>query len=176
MQTDGLICVWKAPSRRIAGGSAEKKRKWPHAGRSVWGHAVCPCLPCPQRGPRRTFWSAWPPRRQPQNLPPLNFYAIGWKLFNIYPPIDVYFLREGLQETFLCLTQLLREGSQTVLGLSTFLLLWCFNLTLLTSWRARSSSKGWWVNLESSVCVCVIIFHHIDRPDWFVNPLRKVST
>lgn len=25
MQTDGLICVWKAPSRQIAGGSAEKK-------------------------------------------------------------------------------------------------------------------------------------------------------
>lgn len=25
MQTDGLICVWKAPLRRIAGGSAEKK-------------------------------------------------------------------------------------------------------------------------------------------------------
>lgn len=32
------------------------------------------------------------PCRQPQNLPPLNFYAIGQKLLNIYSPIDVYFL------------------------------------------------------------------------------------
>lgn len=73
--------------RRIS----REKRKWPHAGWSFWGHGVCPCLPCPQRGPRRTFWSGWPPRRQPQNLPLLNFHAIGWKLFNIYLPIDVYF-------------------------------------------------------------------------------------
>lgn len=73
-----------------------EKRKWPHAGWSFWGRVACPCLPCPQRGPRRTFWSAWPPRRQPQNWPPLNFHAMGWKLFNIYIPIDVYFLREKL--------------------------------------------------------------------------------
>lgn len=34
---------------------SQEKRKWPHAGWSFWGHTVCPCLPCPQRGPRRTF-------------------------------------------------------------------------------------------------------------------------
>lgn len=57
------------------------------------------------------------PCRQPQNLPPLNFYAIGQKLLNIYSPIDVcvfFFEGERLQETFLCLTQLRRERSQTV--------------------------------------------------------------
>ena len=34
---------------------SREKGKWPRAGRSVRGHAVCPCLPCPQRGPRRAF-------------------------------------------------------------------------------------------------------------------------
>lgn len=89
---------FEADGSRISWG---KKGMWPHAGWSVWGHAVCPCLPCPQRGPRRSFWSVWPPRRHPKNLPPLNFYAIGWKLFNIYLPIDVFFFeREGLWEAF----------------------------------------------------------------------------
>lgn len=50
-----LVWVWMAQSWWIAGGSAEKKGSdLTQAGPSE-GLAVCPCLPCPQWGPRRTF-------------------------------------------------------------------------------------------------------------------------
>lgn len=96
----GLICGWEAQSRRSAGGWAEKRGSdLAQAGQSE-GTRYAPVYHALKGGHAGPFWSAWPPRRQPRNPPPLNFYAIGRKLFNIYPPIDVCFLRERLQETF----------------------------------------------------------------------------
>lgn len=54
-QTAGFISDWGESGEVENWRISPEKRKWPHAGWSFWGHAECPCLPCPQRGPRRTF-------------------------------------------------------------------------------------------------------------------------
>lgn len=126
-----------------------EERKWPHAGWSVWGHACMPLFTMPSKGGHAgTFEVRDHPAGSLQTCRCWTFMPLA-ESYSIFIRQLMWIFEGGTPRNILCLAQLLREGSPTVLGLSTLLLLWCFNLTLWTPWicgykvsvAAGSSSK-----------------------------------
>lgn len=140
------------------------------------GMLYAPVYHALKRGPRRTFWSAWPPL-QAASKPAAAELLCHWPkvieyLFTYWCVFFYYFIffeGERLQETFLRLTQLRRERSQTVpCFVSLPFLLWRFNLTFrvfVDKFRMRCIIYN--SDLDSDYCIDPVTQHAI--PDWLVK-------
>lgn len=107
-----------------------EKRKWPHAGWSVWGHACMPLFTMPSKGGHAgTFEVRDHPAGSLKTCRCWTFMPLA-ESYSIFIQQLMCIFEGGTPRNIFCLAQLLREGSPAVLGLSTLLLLWRFNLTL----------------------------------------------